>query len=347
MDGHPDPWQVLFDAAASDREPGANELVPYWIYELRGGVRVERRVPMFPFSREVGKLERLKRELAVYRLAFGQPRQEDLVAYLTRVGGAGKNGVMAQRISLEPPELAGSDPTREPVPPHPDTTRTIGSPDPRVLQWLGAEGEQLQTAFTLVFDNHYRPFGNPTVKIGGVSDGRDGVQWNVAYDPRDQRRWVGVNLEGMRYDDWPIARLLERELSRPTLLELVRRYSGLRDVILLLRRDYWQATSRPPIEARNIGPTPIALGSLTEDAWRAALEEALDCLDAGRGHRGRATQQVTLVSGKQVEGAVSPHLTFQYFALGSMSWEDLCREAKDRMAPLYEWATDRAKGSTT
>ena len=37
---------------------------------------------MLSFSREVRRLEWLKRSLTVYRLAFGQPRQEDLLAYL-------------------------------------------------------------------------------------------------------------------------------------------------------------------------------------------------------------------------------------------------------------------------
>ena len=35
-----------------------------------------------PSRREIEQLERLKRSLAVYRMVFGQPRQEDLVAYL-------------------------------------------------------------------------------------------------------------------------------------------------------------------------------------------------------------------------------------------------------------------------
>ena len=34
---------------------------------------------------------------------------------------------------------------------------------------------------------------------------------------------LGVNLEGIRYDDWPVARLIEREDSRPLLLT---RYRG-------------------------------------------------------------------------------------------------------------------------
>jgi len=29
---------------------------------------------------------------------------------------------------------------------------------------------------------------------------------------------LAVNLEGMKYDDWPVARLIEREIFRPLLL---------------------------------------------------------------------------------------------------------------------------------
>lgn len=103
LDGQPDPWRVLFDAAAGDRPLGANELVPYWIYEVEGGARVERRVPMFPFSREVGKLERLQKGLAVYRLAFGQPRQEDLLRFLAASEQPG-----SLTVNLEPPAVANA-----------------------------------------------------------------------------------------------------------------------------------------------------------------------------------------------------------------------------------------------
>jgi len=34
---------------------------------------------------------------------------------------------------------------------------------------------------------------------------------------------LGVNLEGMKYEDWPVARLIEREPSR---LLLLTRYRG-------------------------------------------------------------------------------------------------------------------------
>lgn len=81
---HDDPWQIMFDAARAETE-NDSDLIPYWIYE--GPVKVERRVPMLPFSREVRRLEWLKRSLTVYRLAFGQPRQEDLLEYLHSLMG--------------------------------------------------------------------------------------------------------------------------------------------------------------------------------------------------------------------------------------------------------------------
>ena len=103
--GQGDPWDLLFTAASADRPRHANELTPFWIYEVDGGAKVERRVPMIPFSREQGQLRRLKRSLAVYRLVFGQPRQQDLLEHLERlVGGDGwGEEVERWRIDLGPP----------------------------------------------------------------------------------------------------------------------------------------------------------------------------------------------------------------------------------------------------
>jgi hypothetical protein len=105
QDGEFDPWEALFDAAAKTRPIGASELVPYWLYEVEGGAKVERRVPLLPFSREEIHLERLKRSLALYRLVFGQPRQEDLLNYLDRHLGERPSAAALDewRISLAPP----------------------------------------------------------------------------------------------------------------------------------------------------------------------------------------------------------------------------------------------------
>ena len=98
-----DPWALMFEQARSEATVDTG-LIPYWIYE--GSVRVERRVPMLPFSREVTRLAWLKRSLTVYRLAFGQPRQDDILDYLqTRLDTYQINAsdLADLQIRLEPP----------------------------------------------------------------------------------------------------------------------------------------------------------------------------------------------------------------------------------------------------
>ena len=96
-----DPWKTMFDAAEAETEIDT-DLIPYWIYE--GPIKVERRVPMLPFSREVRRLEWLKHSLTVYRLAFGQPRQEDLLEYLQSLLGTNTTieDLAELQIRLEP-----------------------------------------------------------------------------------------------------------------------------------------------------------------------------------------------------------------------------------------------------
>jgi hypothetical protein len=74
-----DLWEVLFSQARALR---GDDLRAFWLFETEGGARVERRVPLLPLSRDAVQLARLKRGLALYRLVFGQPRQEDLLAHL-------------------------------------------------------------------------------------------------------------------------------------------------------------------------------------------------------------------------------------------------------------------------
>jgi hypothetical protein len=77
-----DPWAAAFAAARRSRQASRKkDIVPFWIYE--GVHRIERYVPMLPMSKEIDQLQRLKRSLAVYRMVFGQPRQEDLAAFLS------------------------------------------------------------------------------------------------------------------------------------------------------------------------------------------------------------------------------------------------------------------------
>ncbi|MCB1029645.1 MAG: hypothetical protein KDB24_17970, partial [Microthrixaceae bacterium] len=92
-----DPWGALFDLAAESRTEDDSELVPFWVFP--GDAKIERHVPLLPMSKEVGQLARLKRDVARYRLVFGQPRQDDLMEYLGEISEDKRREL---RIDLSP-----------------------------------------------------------------------------------------------------------------------------------------------------------------------------------------------------------------------------------------------------
>jgi len=103
-DGEGDPWEYLFHLAEAERAVGLTDLIPYWVFE-EGSARIERRVPLLPFSRDVSRFTQLKRGLALYRVVFGQPRQEDLLAHLERSQGFDATDFSDWQISLMPPKV--------------------------------------------------------------------------------------------------------------------------------------------------------------------------------------------------------------------------------------------------
>ena len=108
-----DPWQTLFLIASRNKSNRHSDLIPYWIFE-DGSARVERRIPLLPFSKEVGKLKRLKQGLALYRMVFGQPRQEDLLFSLSHNGSHESADLADWLISLQPPvDTAPNDKTQD------------------------------------------------------------------------------------------------------------------------------------------------------------------------------------------------------------------------------------------
>jgi len=99
-----DPWNELFELARQQRQPGQNDLVPYWLFD--GPCAIERHVPCLPFSRETRRIEELKHALVLYRMVFGQPRQEDLLDFLRRRfsdPGQAAKAASVLRIDLSPP----------------------------------------------------------------------------------------------------------------------------------------------------------------------------------------------------------------------------------------------------
>lgn len=83
-----DLWDDLFRIAAFREREGTTkcDLVPYWHVETYGFERycIERIIPFSPFSRDRAKLSSILRTLAIYRLAFGQPRQSELIDHLLK-----------------------------------------------------------------------------------------------------------------------------------------------------------------------------------------------------------------------------------------------------------------------
>jgi len=108
-DGGGDPWAWMFEQARLARPPECSDLVPYWLFDdVPDGqaMKVERRVPIVPLSKEASRYQALKRSLVYYRLAFGQPRQDDLVHWLQQVlGDEAVQLVEDWRIDLRAPAI--------------------------------------------------------------------------------------------------------------------------------------------------------------------------------------------------------------------------------------------------
>jgi hypothetical protein len=114
--GRGEPWAELF--ALADRKTAADrcsQIVPYWVFPADPAsdpdvARIERHLPITPYSREASRLEPLMSNLAFYRLAFGQPRQEELVRHvLGQVGDEDlKSELASVRVDLAPPAAGRS-----------------------------------------------------------------------------------------------------------------------------------------------------------------------------------------------------------------------------------------------
>ncbi|WP_433703438.1 helicase-related protein [Prescottella equi] len=90
------PWAAAYGLP----EPGLDGLIPDWIHP--GPHKVIRDVMPYRLSRDTRRLERIKSDVARYRLAFGQPRQEDLMALL-EADRVDDESAANLRLNLRPP----------------------------------------------------------------------------------------------------------------------------------------------------------------------------------------------------------------------------------------------------
>ena len=76
------PWELAY-RFADDEFADDGGIVPHWVF-TEGDARIQRRSPVLPLSRDAGRVDALRRSLAVYRMVFGQPRQDDLLEFILR-----------------------------------------------------------------------------------------------------------------------------------------------------------------------------------------------------------------------------------------------------------------------
>ncbi|UOQ44852.1 DEAD/DEAH box helicase [Halobacillus salinarum] len=78
-----DVWEEMFSKAnEQERDEHTPELVPFWSLSNHQEIKLERIVPVYPFSKDEAKYDRLMKIMQLYRLSLGQARQEELLEYL-------------------------------------------------------------------------------------------------------------------------------------------------------------------------------------------------------------------------------------------------------------------------
>lgn len=99
-----DVWEELFSKASEEEKvEGCSDLIPYWgLTEKEDMVKIERIVPIYPFSRDEIKYDRLIKILSLYRLTLGQARQEELLEYLSKMMNLDEKEIKKLFINLSP-----------------------------------------------------------------------------------------------------------------------------------------------------------------------------------------------------------------------------------------------------
>jgi len=206
----------------------------------------------------------------------------------------------------------------------------------------------VEAAFQAFFKATPRPFGQNAGKRFGASDDNKGVQWNIGIDRDSGETYLGVNLEGMKYKNWPITNLLLAETQNaelPSFAEI----NAAEEITVNLTRDAWQAAARPPIKEKLIDGSGTALKSMSLPLWEKMVKEALECLNPNDDYKGRGRMEVTLVkSGDKVAKEVTPHLAFHLLV-----WEkqpstieeavQLISAGYDKLLPLYNWVETKSE----
>ena len=93
------PWDEAYRLVDADFG-GDGGLSPHWVFP-EGNARIQRYAPVLPFSRDAQRVHALRRSLAVYRMVFGQPRQNDLVEFILREVPDDRRNELAAALTID------------------------------------------------------------------------------------------------------------------------------------------------------------------------------------------------------------------------------------------------------
>lgn len=175
---------------------------------------------------------------------------------------------------------------------------------------MSNHNDQILNIFNSILEIDGREFGQNGKEYYGLSDDTKGVQWNIAISKKNGNTRLGVNLEGIKYQNWPIAKFIENEKNKMNLCNLSK-IPQADKIIVGFYRDAWQCASRPNIDEYHIQNKTL-LSQLNKSIYNLMLSEAYNCLNASKNHRGRAKQDVTR-NNKVIEMEVSPHLNIHMY----------------------------------
>ena len=103
------PWDVAYRLGEAELS-GDGGRMPHWVCTA-GDARIQRYSPVLPLSRDAARIDSLRESLTVYRMVFGQPRQDDLVDFILREVPDDRRGdiAAAMAIDLSPPARPSGD----------------------------------------------------------------------------------------------------------------------------------------------------------------------------------------------------------------------------------------------
>jgi len=95
--GNGSPWQRLQTHTEESMFEDASGLCPWWVL---GGAHIKRYVFRRPFGRDNVRFAQLREQRMMYRLALGQPNQEDFMEFLSRGGKAAREVLQTLVLDL-------------------------------------------------------------------------------------------------------------------------------------------------------------------------------------------------------------------------------------------------------